>query len=154
MSRDLRSDAKEIISQAISGVDPYSCVYRTVRREGFHLYIGESQFDLSSYENVYVIAFGKASVAMSRAMEEILGDRLSDGCAITKYEFVGPLRTVKVMEAGHPIPDENGVIAAKHIRTFLEKAGPKDLIFFLISGGGSALMTLPRKVFPFRISSI
>ncbi|WP_406658037.1 glycerate kinase [Methanolobus sp. ZRKC2] len=145
MPDDLISDAKEIVSNAISGVDPYNCIQKSVRKDGNFLYVGEKQFDLSSYENIYLIAFGKASVAMSRALEEILGDKLSDGCAVTKYAFVGPLKTVKVMEAGHPIPDENGVIAAKHISTFLRKTGPKDLVFFLISGGGSALMTLPRK---------
>ncbi|TGC11319.1 glycerate kinase type-2 family protein [Methanolobus halotolerans] len=145
MPGDLRSDAKEIISQAISGVDPYSCVHRAVRREGDRLNIGMSSFDLSAYENIYIVAFGKASVTMSRALEEILGDNLSGGCAITKYNFGSSLKTVKVMEAAHPIPDENGVLAAKHIRALLEKTGTNDLIFFLISGGGSALMTLPRK---------
>ncbi|MBN2109843.1 MAG: glycerate kinase [Methanosarcinaceae archaeon] len=145
MSEDLNCDARKIVSHAICGVDPYSCVHRAVRKEHDSLYIGGMSFDLASYQNIYLVAFGKASVAMSRAIEEILGDKLSEGCAITKYGFAGPLTIVKLMEAGHPIPDENGVIAAKQISSFLGRTGPKDLIFFLISGGGSALLTLPRK---------
>lgn len=145
MSDDLRSDARDIVSNTISGVDPFSCVLRALSREGDRLNIGSDSFDISSYENIYLVAFGKASVAMSKALEEILGDDLSGGCAVTKYGFGGSLKKVNIMEAGHPIPDKNGVIAAECIRDLLEKTGSKDLVFFLISGGGSALMTLPRK---------
>lgn len=145
MQSVLRSDATKIISQAIAAVNPYECVQRSVKRNGDHLYIGSQHYDISSYRNIYVIAFGKASIPMSSALEDILGDRLTDGYAVTKYGFASLLKKIKVMEAGHPIPDDNGVAAAKKIRDFLEKTGPQDLIFFLISGGGSALMTLPRK---------
>lgn len=84
MSDDLRSDARDIVSNTISGVDPFSCVLRALSREGDRLNIGSDSFDISSYENIYLVAFGKASVAMSKALEEILGDDLSGGCAVTK----------------------------------------------------------------------
>jgi hydroxypyruvate reductase/glycerate 2-kinase len=145
MQKNLRSDAMGIVSQAIAAVNPYACVQRSVQRKGDILHIGSRSYDISLYDNIYVVAFGKASTSMSAALEDILGEQIAEGYAITKYGFAGSLNKIIVMEAGHPIPDDNGVLAAKKIRDFLEKTGPKDLIFFLISGGGSALMTLPRK---------
>ncbi len=145
MLSNLRDDAVGIVSEAIAAVNPYVCVRRSVQRKGNTLHVGSRSYNISSYENIYVVAFGKASISMSAALEDILDEQLSEGYAITKYGFSGSLKKVKVMEAGHPIPDDNGVLAAKKIRDFLERTGPKDFIFFLISGGGSALMTLPRK---------
>ncbi|MDK2833003.1 MAG: glycerate 2-kinase [Methanolobus sp.] len=145
MLNDLRSDAMGIVSQAIAAVDPSACVQRSVKRDGDLLHVGSRSYDISSYDNIYVVAFGKAAIPMASALEDILGEQLIEGYAITKYGFAGSLKRLTVMEAGHPIPDDNGVLAAKKVRDFLEKTGPRDLIFFLISGGGSALMTLPRK---------
>ncbi|WP_340820610.1 glycerate kinase [Methanolobus sp. WCC4] len=145
MTNDMRNDAYAIMSEAISAVDPSSCVYRTVRMEDGNILINDTLYELSKYENIYCIAFGKAATAMSRAIEDILGDSLTRGIAVTKYGFGSPLHKMEIYESGHPIPDANSVAAGQTIYDLLETTGPGDLIFFLISGGGSAQVTHPRK---------
>lgn len=145
MAEKMRNDAYSILSEAISAVDPSACIYRAMNKEGETVIINDSSYDLSLYDNIYAIAFGKAAISMSKAIEDILGDYLTGGVAVTKYGFVDSLTKMKVYEASHPIPDGTSVAAGKTIHDFLEHTGEKDLIFFLISGGGSALITLPRK---------
>ncbi|ETA68744.1 MAG: glycerate 2-kinase [Methanolobus sp.] len=145
MNEKMRNDAYAIMSEAIAAVDPKACIYRSVVKNGLELLINGRSYDLSLYDNIYIISFGKASISMTKAMEEILGDSLTSGIAITKYGFSGPLSKVEVYEAGHPTPDDNSIIAGKKVHDFLESTGANDLILFLISGGGSALVTYPRK---------
>ncbi|WP_342304575.1 glycerate kinase [Methanolobus sp. ZRKC5] len=145
MAEKMRNDAYSILSDAISAVDPSACVYRAMNKESETVIINDSSYDLSLYDNIYAIAFGKAAISMSKAIEDILGDSLTGGIAVTKHGFGGSLAKMKVYEASHPMPDANSVAAGKTVHDFLEQTGEKDLIFFLISGGGSALITLPRK---------
>ncbi|WMW21155.1 glycerate kinase [Methanolobus mangrovi] len=145
MAEKMRNDANSILSEAISAVDPSACIYRAMNKDGKNIIINNRSYDLSRYNNIYAVAFGKAAISMSKAIEDILGDSLTDGIAVTKHGFGGSLVKMKVYESGHPMPDEHSVAAGKIVHSFLERTGEKDLIFFLISGGGSALITLPRK---------
>ncbi|MDG6244884.1 MAG: glycerate kinase [Methanolobus sp.] len=145
MNEKLRTDASSLLSGAIAAVEPSACVHRAVKKKDTCISINDRLYDLSLYEKIYVIAFGKAAIPMSMAIEDILGDYLKEGIAITKHGFEGQLRKMKVYEAGHPMPDEYSVDSGRMVRDLLENTGEKDLIFFLISGGGSALVTLPRK---------
>ncbi|WP_292471218.1 glycerate kinase [Methanolobus sp.] len=145
MADKMRNDAYLIMTEAIAAVEPSSCVYRAVKKEGDSVIINSASYELSNYNNIYVVAFGKAAISMSKAIEDILGASLTSGIAVTKHGFGGDLAKMKVYEAGHPIPDNDSIAAGKTIHGFLEKTGPNDLIFFLISGGGSALVTYPRK---------
>lgn len=145
MTEKMRNDAYSILSEAISAVDPSACIYRSMNKESGTVIINGSSYDLSLYDNIYAIAFGKAAISMSKAIEDILGDFLTGGIAVTKHGFADSLAKMKVYEANHPIPDANSIAAGQAVHDFLEHTGENDLIFFLISGGGSALITLPRK---------
>ncbi len=145
MAEKMRNHANSILSEAISAVDPSACIYRAVNKDGRDIVINNRSYDLSRYDHIYAIAFGKAAISMSKAIEDILGDSLTDGIAVTKHGFGGSLLKMKVYESGHPMPDDHSVAAGKTVHSFLERTGERDLIFFLISGGGSALITLPRK---------
>lgn len=145
MNEKMRNDAYSIMSDAIAAVDPAACVYRAVEKKDGELLINGRSYELSRYDNIYVIAFGKASIAMSQAMEDILGDALSSGLAVTKHGFARPLLKMKVYEAGHPMPDDHSIAAGKMVHDLLGTTGENDLIFFLISGGGSALISYPRR---------
>ncbi len=107
------------------------------------LYIGHTPFNLDRYSNIYVIGAGKASAFMGAAIEDILAEKITDGIINVKYEHIVALKKIKLIEAGHPIPDENGCAGALQIIQIAEKAKKDDLIICLISGGGSALMPLP-----------
>ena len=84
---------------------------------------------------------GKASAAMAQTIESILGSRITEGHIITKYEHSVPLQFIVITEAGHPVPDENGIKGTELIMSIAKKAEKNDLLICLISGGGSALLT-------------
>ncbi|MEZ5336275.1 MAG: glycerate kinase [Methanolobus sp.] len=145
MNDNMREDAYLILSDAIKAVEPASCVFRNVSKEDGRIIIKNAHYTLSDYEHVYAVAFGKAAISMAKAIEHILGDTLSGGIAVTKYGFAGSLNKMDVYEAGHPIPDDNSIKAGNKINDFLQNTDSKDLVIFLISGGGSSLVTHPRK---------
>ncbi|MFQ6070788.1 MAG: glycerate kinase, partial [Candidatus Aminicenantales bacterium] len=114
-----------------------------VRRKGDTLEVAGRAYDLSRYSGIYIFGAGKASAAMARPLEEILGEAITDGTVVVKYGYSLPLKRIRVREAGHPLPDKAGLEATEKIVDMLKKTGEKDLIFMLISGGGSALLCLP-----------
>ncbi len=89
-----------------------------------------------------VLGAGKASAAMARAVEDHWPGPLH-GLVLTRYGHAVPCRSIAVVEAAHPVPDRNGVDAARRIMELARSAGPNDLVLCLISGGGSALLALP-----------
>lgn len=136
-----------VLDAALQAVDPAAAVQHTLIRQGNHLRVGERQYDLDAYRDVYVVGFGKAATPMIEATVQILGDRLQGGVAVTKYDHGPVVRAatgpVTVLESGHPVPDEAGRSAAHKLVGALRRAGENDLVICLISGGGSALLTLP-----------
>jgi len=141
--RRLREDAEAVFRSGLEAVDPIRAVERHVGRAGDTLTVGERDYDLSKFERIFVVGAGKASAAMGQAMEAVLGDRITDGFINVKYGHTLPLKTIRLNEAGHPVPDEAGLAGARHITAMLEATGEKDLVLCLLSGGGSALLPLP-----------
>lgn len=139
----LRADLWQIAQAALNAVTPEVCLRQAVRMEEEHLSVGGRTFDLSRIERIIVAGMGKASARMAVALEELLGDRISTGLIVTADGYKVLTHKVEIVEASHPIPDERGLVAAKRIATLLDKAGEHDLVIVLISGGGSALLTLP-----------
>jgi len=99
--------------------------------------------DLPSRGRVLVVGAGKASGAMAAAAEEALGDRVVAGVVAVKDGHLAPARRVRLLEAGHPVPDQRGADAARAIRDLAASATADDLVLVLISGGGSALTPAP-----------
>lgn len=94
----------------------------------------------------YVLAAGKAAAAMARAAEAHLPYAVK-GLAVTRYGYAGHSvdSSIRILEAGHPVPDENSVRGAQQLLELAAKASSKDRVLFLISGGGSALLMAPIK---------
>lgn len=129
----LRSDADKIITEAIRAAMPEETVHNAIRK-----------FDLDKTGGgITLIAVGKAAVPMARAAVDDLGDRIVQGMIITKYGHAQPIRKLRVYEAGHPIPDEQTVTAAKAAEELAGSLTEKDVVLFLLSGGGSALFEDP-----------
>jgi hydroxypyruvate reductase len=142
--RQLRSDVARIWTAALRAVDPAAAVRRFVKREGNELVAGRRRFDLGKVNRVWVLGAGKAAAPMGQALERILGDKLSGGVLVTRYGHGLPLRKLELIEAGHPLPDPNSVAAAERIMRMAEtEITPNDLVFWLLSGGGSALLVAP-----------
>lgn len=89
-----------------------------------------------------VLGAGKASAAMAAAVEAAWEGPLT-GLVVTRYGHAVPCRRIEILEAAHPVPDAAGEAAARRILALARKAGPEDLVLCLISGGGSALLSLP-----------
>ncbi len=89
-----------------------------------------------------VIGAGKASAAMARAVEAAWDGPLS-GLVVTRYGHAAPCERIEIVEAAHPVPDEAGRRAAERIMGLVEGLTSDDLVLCLISGGGSALLSLP-----------
>jgi glycerate 2-kinase len=89
-----------------------------------------------------VIGAGKASAAMARALEEHWLGPLS-GLIVTRYGHEVPCRRIEIVEASHPVPDEEGAAAAARILDMVQGLTQDDLVIALMSGGGSALLSLP-----------
>ncbi len=90
-----------------------------------------------------MVGAGKASGAMAAAAEEAWGERIADGLVAVKNGYLVPTRRVRLVEAGHPVPDERGAAAARGILALVESAAMDDLVLVLVSGGGSALTPAP-----------
>jgi len=127
----------------LCAANPYIATKNLVNFQGGILTVGPLRFDLSRRGNVYVLGAGKATFPIAKALEEILGERITEGLIIVKKGQEGTLKGIKVRRASHPIPDKEGLEAARDIKRIAEKAQKDDIVFCAITGGSSALMPLP-----------
>jgi glycerate 2-kinase len=139
----LRAIATSIFNAGLKAVAPETCVSENLRVAGDQLLVGASTYALKEIGKLFVVGMGKASAAMAQAAETVLGTLIDHGLVITKYGHGMPLKRCRVMEAAHPVPDENGVDATAALLDLVSTASPEDLILCLISGGGSALSPAP-----------
>jgi len=140
---EMRGNAVKIFHKGLQAVEPGSAIKRSCKREGNNLFIGKRKFNLSGIKNIFVTGAGKATAPMAAAIEDILGEGITRGIINVKYGHTAKLNRIKMIEAGHPVPDKNGEKGAGEILNLAEGAGKNDLMLCLISGGGSALLVLP-----------
>lgn len=119
---------RQMFDAAVAAADPMRCVADNLpdRPKG----------------RVIVLGAGKASAVMAQAVEAVWDGPL-EGLVVTRYGHGAPCDRIEIVEAAHPVPDDAGLTAARRILKLAESAGPDDLVLCLISGGGSALLTLP-----------
>ena len=139
----LRDDSRAIFAAGVAAVDPLVAVQRAVVRRGNTLIVDSVAYDLQRFAHIYVVGTGKGSAVMAQGLEAILGDRISAGAVTVKYEHVAPVERVALYEAAHPIPDAAGVQGANAAMELVRQSGDGDLVFCLLSGGGSALWPAP-----------
>jgi glycerate 2-kinase len=147
----------DVLDVALAAVDPYRAVLKALTTHPDAL---KSLARLAPEGNIYVVGAGKAGAAMGRATGDALSERISAGLVIVKDERSdlnegspaqsaipnaqrAPESAIRVVEASHPVPDSRGVAATQELVSLVERAGEGDLVVCLISGGGSALLTLP-----------
>lgn len=143
----MRKHALQIFRAALEAADPYAAVLRHLSFDGRTLTAGRRRYKTANFDQIQVIGAGKASAAMARGVEHVLGRRIAGGLIITP-DFVpdgtaAKARRITLAAASHPIPDDRGVEGARHILETAQAAGPRDLLICLISGGASALLPAP-----------
>lgn len=136
-----------ILEAALRSVEPGEAIRRSLQRHGDELIANDIRYALDRFRRVFVIGFGKAAAPMGQAAAEILGERLTAGLLVTKVGHGGTYTTLPealtLLEAAHPVPDAACVVGAQRIADLARQAAVDDLVLCLISGGGSALLTLP-----------
>lgn len=129
----LREDARSIIDAALKSAQPDEAVRRAL-----------TGLTLPEGGRLVLVSIGKAGWQMAAAAARILGDRIFDGIVITKYGHArGALPHIRIREAGHPVPDENGFSATREAMELVKNLRAEDTVVLLISGGGSALFEAP-----------
>ena len=142
-SSNRRQDAIDIFQAGLRAVAPGAAIMRFCQLNGKLLTVNGTVYNLKQFEKIFVIGAGKAGASMARAIEDLLGERISVGLINVKYGHVEQLAKIRIQEAGHPVPDENGIAGAQEIYKLASSADTKTLVICLLSGGGSALMPLP-----------
>ncbi len=133
----------DIVEHVLDNIDPVRAVYSSVSvdRESRVFRVDGKIFRIRG--RIYVVGIGKAACRMARAIEDLFGDMIEDGVVITKYGHREDLSRLKVIEAGHPIPDANSLRGAEEAMKIFSRVDQRDILLFLISGGGSALFEYP-----------
>jgi len=151
-----RERVREIFSAAVRRVDPDAMIKTVMRVQNDTLTIQTEQesasYDLAQFRRVVVVGAGKAGARMGRSVEEILGNLIQAGVIAVKPGHGETLSRITLVEAGHPVPNDGSVQAGRRIAAILDDADETTLILSLISGGGSALLTLPFDSAPYAIS--
>jgi glycerate 2-kinase len=132
--------AEQIFLAGVGSVLPDKLISKELKLKNNSIVIRNLNFDLDEVDNIYVIGAGKGTAKMASELENILGSRITKGHIVVKYGYSCKLKFIKVSEAGHPVPDSNGFKAARAILKIAYKAQRNDLVFCLLSGGGSALL--------------
>lgn len=139
----MRDQIESILAAALAAVEPGNAVRAHVQRRGAALAVAGQTLHLDQVQRVLVVGAGKAGGPMAAALEEVLGERISQGIVAVKHGHRAATRRVRLIEAGHPVPDAAGLQAAQLIGELADQAGPEDLVLCLLSGGGSALLPAP-----------
>lgn len=137
-----------VLRAALQAVNPDTAVTHYLERKEDILSVGNKSYDLSKFQQVFLVGAGKAGAPMAQASARILGEYLTSGIIIVKEGYaegtiLQDFSNVKILEAGHPIPDQRGIKATDEIIHLLESTQSDDFIISLVSGGGSALLTNP-----------
>lgn len=135
-----KDHALQIFLAAVDAVHPSRIIPGVLRLQGEQLQVGELLFPFSHFERIYVAGAGKASAAMAYEVEKILKHHIQEGVIAVRDVTDFPLKYVRAIVSGHPLPDNNSVIAAEEITKLMQTLRKEDLLIFLLSGGASSLM--------------
>ncbi|MEP7110738.1 MAG: glycerate kinase [Ferruginibacter sp.] len=134
-----KEKAIQIFKAAVAAVQPDQLLPSHLFIENHTLHILGQRFFVNGLHNIYLLGAGKASAAMAKTVEDILGNLITAGIVVTKYGHALPLQKIVCIEAAHPVPDEQGVAATTKTIQLLQQADENDIIICLISGGASSL---------------
>lgn len=138
-----KKDAFKIFQGGISAILSKNVIKQNVKLEDSTLTVGNSTYDLDSYNNLYLYGAGKASIDMAAQCEKILKKRVSGGFVVgTKDE---KLKRVEAYISDHPVPTKRSIEGGTLLKEKMLQMGEKDLFIFLLSGGASSLIEVPKE---------
>lgn len=134
----MRGVARHFFERALAEASIESAFQRHVSCERSLLRVCDDLYDLNSYSRVFVVSIGKAAHSMVQALEQRAGSRF-EGIVVTSTEPTSQLRGFRYFQGGHPVPNQESVLAASAILKSLSAQNSASLVIFLLSGGGSSL---------------
>ncbi|WP_177192424.1 glycerate kinase type-2 family protein [Chitinophaga arvensicola] len=137
------TDIQAIFLSGVAAVHPKQLMQQHVQVPAANrtIRISGDDYVLSEDARVWVLGAGKAAAAMAQELETILDGHFPlQGVVVTKYGHALPLQHLELMEAGHPVPDQQSVAASVRLLETARQVQPQDLVIFLLSGGASALL--------------
>lgn len=136
-----KRECLEILEAGLKAADPENIIPKFVTPE--EIKIQGQILKLSSFSNIYTVAFGKAGDSMTRALNEIIP--IKSGIIVIPKGSKSKIKSKKfqIFNSGHPKPDQTSVKAAKEVTKFLQNRREGELVVFLVSGGGSSLLAIP-----------
>ncbi len=141
---DLKQLARQIFHETLAAIDIPAAMQRKLRREGTRLLCDGKIFDLRQFDKLRLVAIGKAAHAMVDGLALVLAPFVRfEGVVSAPTAPRKPLPGMKYFLGGHPIPNEESWRAGEAVLALLKNSDEKALVFFLLSGGGSALLELP-----------
>src|SRR3977135_85371 len=136
---DLKQTALQMFRDTLAAIDIPATMRRKLAREGSHIRVGGATVDLASFERIRAVAIGKASVAMTCGLAEMLSPAFhAEGIVVSPTLPKSAPPGFRAIVAGHPVPNAGSFTAGQAILDLLATANERTLIFFLLSGGGSA----------------
>src|SRR5439155_10491605 len=141
----LHRDVLHAMNAALAAANPTRIIRKNLKLIGSVLHVGNLQYPLKDYRRIFVIGGGKASGYMAEEVEKLLGNRIARGLVIVP-DYLRPTprgRRVRYHPATHPIPTRKGLEAVLAMLRLVENVSREDMVIVLLSGGGTALMTLP-----------
>ena len=141
----LKELARRIFSDTLAAIDIPATMRTQLRRVGARIQIGSVQLDLSEHKKILCAAVGKASVSMARGLLDVLGPEWPvEGILVGPEDAIQSIPGFLAIGAGHPLPTQGSLDAGHKMLDFLRRSDdPHTLLFFLLSGGGSAMLELP-----------
>ncbi len=140
----MKQTAQRIFRNTLAAIDIPATIERKLARSGSLIRAGNASIDLRDFRSIVAIAYGKASLAMSRGLVQVLAPQYSaEGILVVPPAMPAAMPGWKVFTGGHPVPNEGSFAAGRAILDRLAHCDERTLIFFLISGGGSSLVELP-----------
>src|SRR5664280_157546 len=123
-----RQTLLEITEAVMESLDSHRIIREILHFEGDVLRVGQQRWDLRSKRRIYVLGAGKAANAMARAVDEVLGGRITQGLVIVKQlEVEDSLPHIELVVGGHPIPNEAGMVASRRMLEIADQATPDEL---------------------------
>jgi hydroxypyruvate reductase len=139
-----KKDTLEILESGLEASKPENILPKFVTAS--KITVGNNSMNIDKFSNIYTVAFGKAADSMTRAINAIIP--VKGGIVVipkgSRSKILG--KKFQIFNAGHPKPDQISVKAAKEVIKFLQNRKKDEFVIFLVSGGSSALLTLPDKI--------
>lgn len=135
-----RQKILSIYEAAVNAVHPKHLLKNYLSADTTSFRIGKTVYQRNQVSRLVVIAAGKAAASMALEAERLLGNAITYGICVTKHEHVLALQQIVLHEAGHPLPDEESVHAAKLVMQMIEGSSENDIVLVLLSGGASSLI--------------